>query len=199
MQAAPVSLACKGSALYARKQRQGSRINRHSLRNGLRLIRALPGVRLDSHRPPGLLTRGLIPASGDQDHATSPSASVTFVSRAIRIHRIPAPRIVTIGRNVPLHRGGMRETIVVICPTAQAKMRAADWHDGQFGHGAYAGTARRACGKNTVLIGGVVLGYGGIRYDPSGIRSNAKSILVRFDYTNCYNLLQPGRFLPKRF
>ena len=36
------------SALYARKQQQGSQINRHSLRDGLRLIRDLPGV-------PGLL------------------------------------------------------------------------------------------------------------------------------------------------
>jgi hypothetical protein len=26
-----------------------------------------------------------------------------------RVHRIPAPRVVTIGRNVPLHRGGMRK------------------------------------------------------------------------------------------
>src|SRR6185312_1368952 len=29
----------------------------------------------------------LIPASGDQDHTTSPSASATFVLRAIRVHR----------------------------------------------------------------------------------------------------------------
>jgi hypothetical protein len=34
MLAAPASLACKESALYARKQRQGSRNTRHSLRNG---------------------------------------------------------------------------------------------------------------------------------------------------------------------
>ena len=36
------------SALCARKQQQGSQNNRHSLRDGLRLIRGLPGV-------PGLL------------------------------------------------------------------------------------------------------------------------------------------------
>src|SRR5262245_45681203 len=73
MLAAPASLACKGNALCARKQRQGSRDNRHSLRDGLRLIRALLGV-------PGFLAtvaaqarhpRSLIPASGDQDHAIS--------------------------------------------------------------------------------------------------------------------------------
>jgi hypothetical protein len=78
----------------------------------------------------------LASASGGQDHATSPSASATFVSRAIRVHRIPAPHIVTIGRNVPLHRGGMRESMVLICPTPQA----ADWHDEQFAHGVYATT-----------------------------------------------------------
>src|SRR6266700_6005929 len=32
----------------------------------------------------------------------------------------------------------MRESIVVICQTAQARTHAADWHDGQFVHGAYA-------------------------------------------------------------
>src|SRR6185437_2441963 len=84
MQAAPVSLACKKGALCARKQQQGSPNNRHSLRNGLRLIRDLPGV-------PGLLasvalrnvSQDLTPASGGQDHTTSPSASATFVARAI--------------------------------------------------------------------------------------------------------------------
>jgi hypothetical protein len=32
----------------------------------------------------------------------------------------------------------------VICPTEQAKVRAADWHDGQFEHGGCAGVACRA-------------------------------------------------------
>jgi len=41
-------LRAKKSALCARKQQQGSQNNRHSLRDGLRLIRGLPGV-------PGLL------------------------------------------------------------------------------------------------------------------------------------------------
>jgi hypothetical protein len=36
----------------------------------------------------------------------------------------------------------MREKIVLICPTPQASIPAADWHDGQFAHGAYAGIAR---------------------------------------------------------
>ena len=70
--AAPASLACKKAALYARKQRQGSRTSRHSLRDGLRLIRDLLGV------PCSLATialryvpQDLIPASGDQDHTIS--------------------------------------------------------------------------------------------------------------------------------
>ena len=45
VQAAPASLACKESALCARRQQQGSRSKRHSLRSDLRLIRALPGYR----------------------------------------------------------------------------------------------------------------------------------------------------------
>jgi hypothetical protein len=109
------------------------------------LYRALPG----DHRLVATVVREinpatLAPASERQDHTTSPSASATFVSRAIRVHRIPAPRIVTIGRNVPLHRGGMRGSIVVICPTVQAQTPATDWHDGQFAHGMHAETARRA-------------------------------------------------------
>jgi hypothetical protein len=33
----------------------------------------------------------------------------------------------------------MAESIVVICPTPQALMPAADWHDGQYAHGVHAG------------------------------------------------------------
>jgi hypothetical protein len=44
---------------------------RHSPRNGFTAYSALSLVSgLFSHHPPGLLTRGLIPASGDQDHTT---------------------------------------------------------------------------------------------------------------------------------
>jgi hypothetical protein len=121
-----------------------SRINRHSPRNGLRLIRDLPGVRaLIAAVAYQSSSANLIPASGDQDHTTSPSASATFVRRDKSVHRLPAPRVVTIGRNVPLHRGGMCENIVVICPTPQATMYATDWHDGQFGRGVHAGIVRR--------------------------------------------------------
>ncbi len=79
-------------------------------------------------------------SNGCQDHTTSPYASAPFVLRArsfaheawkahpARSSRPtlprpphPASRFATIGRNVPLHRGGMAESIVVICPTAQDK------------------------------------------------------------------------------
>jgi hypothetical protein len=56
---------------------------------------------LFSHRPPGLLSRGLIPASGDRDHTISPSASVRFVAAHSHVHRSPHPTLVTI-RSVPL-------------------------------------------------------------------------------------------------
>jgi hypothetical protein len=42
-----------------------------------------------------LLSRDLTPASGRQDHTTSPSASATLVLRRRRIHRIPLPTFVT--------------------------------------------------------------------------------------------------------
>jgi hypothetical protein len=45
---------------------------------------------------------------------------------------------------VPLHRGGMREKKVLICPTEQARTHAADWHDGQLAHGVHAVRRRRA-------------------------------------------------------
>jgi hypothetical protein len=37
----------------------------------------------------GIASAGLTPASGCQDHTTSPSASGTFVFGTLRVHRIP--------------------------------------------------------------------------------------------------------------
>ena len=119
MQAAPASLACKENALNARKQRQGSQNNRHSLRNGLRLIRDLPGV-------PGLLasvtcrfvTRRLdasVGAPGPRDFAVRIAPRSSY--RVQRVHRIPAPRVVTIGRNVPLAGAGWAKLIMVFRKT----------------------------------------------------------------------------------
>jgi hypothetical protein len=82
--------------------------------------------------------------------ARSIESLTSFARPAISSHptlpRPPHPtsRFVTIGRNAPLHRGGMAESMVVICPTAQGERRAALWYDGQIAHGWHARIARRA-------------------------------------------------------
>ena len=66
---------------------------RHSPRNGFNgFLRDLPGDR--AFLPPSLaaFAANLMPASGHQDHTTSPSAFAPFVKGAIRVHRIP-PRV----------------------------------------------------------------------------------------------------------
>src|ERR1700739_4963891 len=57
---------------------------RHSPRNGFNgFLRALPGDRacLPPLSPRSLLLKNLMPASGHQDHTTSPSAFALFVSQ----------------------------------------------------------------------------------------------------------------------
>jgi hypothetical protein len=44
------------------------------------------------HRPQNEIPQSLTPASGRQDHTTSPSASARFVKRAISVHYIPHQR-----------------------------------------------------------------------------------------------------------
>ena len=53
------------------------------------LYRALPGDRLSCHRRYADRSANLTPASGCQDHTSSPSASSTLVRSTIRVHRIP--------------------------------------------------------------------------------------------------------------
>src|SRR3981081_4346847 len=63
------------------------------------LYRALPGDRLSCHRRPQKLpSANLTPASGRQDHTSSPSASGALVSSTISVHRIPPPTSVTIAK-----------------------------------------------------------------------------------------------------
>jgi hypothetical protein len=90
-----------------------------------------------------LLLKNLTSASGGRDHATSPSAKghVRLTCHPRPSH--PRPTCRDDRAYVPLHRGRMREKIVLICPTPQARTHAADWHDGQFSHGAHAGIACR--------------------------------------------------------
>jgi hypothetical protein len=128
---------------------RSSRIIRHSLRDGFNgFLRTLPGDR--AFLPPSLAgsSASLASASGGQDHTTLPYASASFVratSAATPTHP-PHPRLTSRDDRayVPLHRGGMCGIIVVICPTRQAQIPAADWHDGQFGHSTHAQFARRA-------------------------------------------------------
>src|SRR5437660_7885994 len=68
---------------------------RPSLRNGFTAYFVLSPVSgLFCHRHPRevLLPGNLTPASRRQDHTTSPSAPLAFVSRKLRVHRIP-PRV----------------------------------------------------------------------------------------------------------
>ena len=72
------------------------------------LFRALPGDRafLPPSPPRSLLLENLTPASGCQDHTTSPSALAPLVLRRHRVHRIPHPTSVTTAKR-PSYRGGM--------------------------------------------------------------------------------------------
>jgi hypothetical protein len=122
-----------------------SQINRHSLRDGLRLISRSP-------RGPGFLAP-VMPeklASQELDLSVGRPGPRDFAVRASHVRltcppRPPHPRLTCRDDRayVPLHRGGMREKIVLICPTEQARIPATDWHDGQISHGAYAGIACR--------------------------------------------------------
>jgi hypothetical protein len=83
------SLACNGRK-HASKSPQVRRNGRHSLHDGVTAYGALSPVSgLFSHRHLEIITRDLIPASGDQDHASLPYASAALVWRYLRIHRIP--------------------------------------------------------------------------------------------------------------
>ncbi len=95
----PRALRAKEMHFCARKQPQGSRNNRHSLRNGVTAYTWSPRCSgLSGHRRLVLVTRSLIPASGDRDNTTSPSASSAFVFRTRYVHRIPPPTFVTIAK-----------------------------------------------------------------------------------------------------
>jgi hypothetical protein len=90
--AAPAVSRAKCANKDAREHTGSAEAIRPSLRNGFKgFLRALPGDRALS--PPSslrsVLPKNLTPASGRQDHTTSPSASALLVVRHIRVHRIP--------------------------------------------------------------------------------------------------------------
>jgi hypothetical protein len=103
----PRALRAKKLHFYARKQRQGSRNSRHSLRNGFTAYTCSPRCAgLFGHRRPANVPQDLIPASGDRDHTISPYAPA-HSSRAPERPSQPAPTSVTIAIR-PSHRRGIR-------------------------------------------------------------------------------------------
>src|SRR5580658_4018181 len=91
-------------------------------RNGFNgFLRALPGDRACSPPSPvKLLFTNLTPASGRQDHTTSPSARSALVSSAAYVHRIPCPTFVTIAKR-PFVWAGMAADREVICAKWEQK------------------------------------------------------------------------------
>jgi hypothetical protein len=104
-------------------------IARHSPRNGFNgFLRALLGDRaLLPPSPAKISFANLTPASGRQDHTTSPSAS-----SAARLHRHPRPPhpalYVRDDRETPLCEAGRGELVEMICPTLKAEyFSQKDW------------------------------------------------------------------------
>ena len=90
---APANRVCKNSGRYAhalvRSHRKSSGIPRAMV---LRLTSCSPRrpAFLPPSSPRSLLPRNLMPASGHQDHTTSPSASGAIRQRRISVHHIPS-------------------------------------------------------------------------------------------------------------
>src|SRR5947207_12232770 len=83
-------------------------------------LRALPGDQACLTPSPALLIADLTPASGRQNHTTSPSAAARVVKRAARVHRIP-PRVDDVAQRPSERRDQI--AIVLILPRRQAKFR----------------------------------------------------------------------------
>src|ERR1700730_5129997 len=77
------------------------------------LFRALPGDRALLPPSPRRSLRNLTPASGRQDHTTSPSAGNIAGLARYRVHRIPHPTFVTIAKRPSCgqRNGGKMRTI----------------------------------------------------------------------------------------
>jgi hypothetical protein len=111
---------------------QVRRISRHSLRDGFNgFLRALPGDR--AFLPPSLVnsSTNLAPASGRQNHTTSPSATAPLV---LQHHQRPspsAPRFVTIAIR-PLGGAGWH-ALLLFLPIEKAKnFSPRGWTGGQI-------------------------------------------------------------------
>jgi hypothetical protein len=118
----PIAACAEVVVVRTRVSQVTPEIARHSPRNGLRLIPRSP--RRPAFLPPSLLRssllKNLMPASGHQDHTTSPSASGALVNSAVRVHRIPPH--VRDDRETPLRRDGTARIWKVICATAEGEI-----------------------------------------------------------------------------
>jgi hypothetical protein len=87
-----------------------------------------------------VLPRSLTPATGARTTRFDRPQHYRSSRALSAAHELLRPAISCAHDIVASTRGGIRESIVVICPTAPA----ADWHDGQIAHEAHAKFARRA-------------------------------------------------------
>jgi hypothetical protein len=108
------SLACKIKCAYERSHHGHTGITRHSLRNGFNgFLRALCVRTCLPPSSSGVASANLTPASGRQDHTTSPSASTR--PRLWRRLRPPHPAsYVRDDRETPLVGSGTARVIEVI-------------------------------------------------------------------------------------
>jgi hypothetical protein len=94
------SLVCENKKAHKHSHHGHTGNTRHSPRNGFTAYSALsPGTGLSCprHRRKSS-SANLTPASGRQDHTTSPSAVAPLVLRRYHVHRIPHPTSVTIAK-----------------------------------------------------------------------------------------------------
>src|SRR6266478_3934628 len=103
-------------------------INRHSLRDGFNgVLRALPGDR--AILPPSSVgrTTDLAPASGRQNHTTSPSACAVIRLMTCRVHRIPHPTSVTIASRPSSRERDERRKPLIWGPGKAKSFSRQDW------------------------------------------------------------------------
>src|ERR1700749_4626524 len=101
-------LACKGREKDAHEHTGSAEAVRPSLRNGFTayfVLSLATGLFVTIARVMRSIIANLTPASGRQDHTTSPSASRAVRQKRISVHRIPPH--VRDDRETPLLRDGM--------------------------------------------------------------------------------------------
>src|SRR5207247_3839112 len=81
-------------------------------------LRALPGDRACLPPSSALLLADLTPASGRQNHTTSPSAAARFVKRTDRVHRIP-PRVDDVAQRPSEGRDQIAIVLIWVCWQAE--------------------------------------------------------------------------------